>query len=132
MGRVIIYLQNTLTANLLWWVLFIPLSLTQKHTTNTSHSVLIAVAAVAIWSTISLTIRLFTTLKRRSGLYFYAILITSWGIAVRQIGVLTLYFTPKCPWVIRRMLVEVGWVTMVSGFSVVLVSYPNTIYRDQY
>jgi hypothetical protein len=95
--------------------------------TNELISLLIALAAAAIWATVPLTIRLFTTMKRRSGVYFYAILITTWGITVRQIGVLTLWFifTPNVPWVVRRILVEAGSIAMVSGFSVVLVSVPN-------
>jgi hypothetical protein len=80
------------------------------------------VAAAAIWSTVPLTIRLLTTMKRRSGWYFYAILTTTLGISTRQIGVLTLWLTPNVPWVIRRLLVEAGTIAMVSGFSVVLVS----------
>ncbi|KAF2036522.1 hypothetical protein EK21DRAFT_44425, partial [Setomelanomma holmii] len=79
-------------------------------------------AAIAIWATFSLTIRIFTTLKRRYGLYFWALLVASWGISVRSIGILTIYLTPNCPWAIRRMLVETGWVAMTSGFSVVLYS----------
>jgi hypothetical protein len=82
-------------------------------------------SAVAIWSTIPLVVRLLTTMKRRSGLYFYAILVTSLGISVRQIGVLTLWLPSRCPWVIRRILVEAGSVAMVSGFSVVLVRISN-------
>jgi hypothetical protein len=89
---------------------------------------LIAMTAVAIWSTVPLVIRLLTTMKRRSGLYFYAILVTSCGISIRQIGVLTLWLVPKCPWVIKRLLVEAGSVAMVSGFSTVLVGiYLRTI-----
>jgi hypothetical protein len=88
---------------------------------------LVAVAAAAIWSTIPLTIRLLTTMKRRSGLYFCAILITTLGISVRQVGVLTLWLTPTAPWVIRRLLVEAGTIAMVSGFSVVLVSGPHSL-----
>lgn len=82
----------------------------------------IAMSAISIWATIPLITRLFTTMKRRSGLYFYSILITSVGISVRQIGVLTVWFSPHCPWVIRRMLVEIGSMAMISGFSLVLVS----------
>jgi hypothetical protein len=61
-------------------------------------------------------------MKRRSGLYFYAILVASLGISIRQAGVVTLYLAPKCPWVLRRILVEAGTVAMVSGFSTVLVT----------
>jgi hypothetical protein len=86
-------------------------------------SMLVGLTAVAIWCTISLTIRILTTMKRWSGVYFYAILATSLGISMRQIGVVTLFLSPNCPWVLRRMLIEVGSVTMISGFSTVLVSY---------
>jgi hypothetical protein len=82
-------------------------------------------SAMAIWATVPLVIRLFTTMKRRSGMYFYAILITSFGISIRQIGVLTLWLPSRCPWVIRRILLEAGSIAMVSGFSLVLVCIPN-------
>jgi hypothetical protein len=83
---------------------------------------MVAMGSIAIWSMIPLSIRLLTTMKRRSGLYVYAILITSCGIATRQFGIFTLWLIPGCPWVLRRLLVEVGTIAMVSGFSVVLVS----------
>jgi hypothetical protein len=88
-------------------------------------SMLVGLTAVAIWCTISLTIRILTTMKRWSGVYFYAILVTSLGISIRQIGVVTIFLSPNCPWVLRRMLVEVGNVAMISGFSTVLVSYSH-------
>lgn len=78
--------------------------------------------SIAIWSTVPLIMRLLTTMKRRSGLYFYAILITSCGITTRQFGILTLWLIPGCPWILRRLLVEVGTIAMLSGFSIVLVS----------
>ncbi|KAH7378372.1 hypothetical protein DE146DRAFT_318321 [Phaeosphaeria sp. MPI-PUGE-AT-0046c] len=83
---------------------------------------MVAMGSIAIWSMVPLVIRLLTTMKRRSGLYFYAILITSCGISTRQFGILTLWLIPGCPWVLRRLLVEVGTIAMVSGFSVVLYS----------
>lgn len=86
-------------------------------------------SAVSIWATVPLITRLFTTMKRRSGLYFYSILITTIGISVRQIGVLTVWFSPHCPWAVRRILVEAGSMAMISGFSLVLVSTLITIPR---
>ncbi|KAH7386671.1 hypothetical protein DE146DRAFT_665369 [Phaeosphaeria sp. MPI-PUGE-AT-0046c] len=92
-----------------------------------AYRLCIAMSAISIWSTVPLTTRLLTTMKRRSGLYFYSILITSIGISVRQIGVLMVWFTPHCPWAIRRILIEVGSMAMVSGFSLVLYSRLNLI-----
>ncbi|KAF2820425.1 hypothetical protein CC86DRAFT_429166 [Ophiobolus disseminans] len=103
----------------------------QNSMTPNQLFVLIAAAAIAIWSTVSLTIRILTVLKRRSGLYFYSLIVASWGIAIRQIGILTIYLAPNCPWVVRRMLVETGWVAMVSGFSVVLYSRLSIVLHSQ-
>lgn len=41
------------------------------------HSILVAAAVVAVWCTISLTVRIFTVLNRRSGLCFYGLLFSS-------------------------------------------------------
>lgn len=90
-------------------------------------SVFVAFASIAIWSTIPLTIRLLTTLKRRSGLYFYSILITSWGLSIRQIGFVVQFLAPSRPWHIALFLSQAGWIAMVSGFSLVLYSRLNII-----
>jgi hypothetical protein len=84
--------------------------------------VFIALASISIYSTLPLTIRLLTTLKRRRGLYFWSVLLTSWGLCIRQIGILTSFLARGCPWVLRLLLAQVGWVMMVSGFSLVLYS----------
>ncbi|KAH7093220.1 hypothetical protein FB567DRAFT_587661 [Paraphoma chrysanthemicola] len=94
----------------------------QNNLTSNHLFILTAAAAIAIWATVSLTIRILTVLKRRSGLYFWALLIATWGISIRQLGILTIYLFPGCPWAVRRILVESGWVAMVTGFSTVLYS----------
>lgn len=78
-----------------------------------------------------MTIRLFTTLKRRSGLYFWSVLITSWGLCIRQIGIMTSYLARQCPWVLRLALAQVGWVMMVTGFSLVLYSRLSIIVQSR-
>jgi hypothetical protein len=95
------------------------------------HSVFIAFAAVAIWSTVPLTMRFLTTVKRRSGVYFWSVLITSWGLCIRQIGILTSFLARKCPWVLRLALAQVGWVMMVTGFSLVLYSRLSIIVQSR-
>jgi hypothetical protein len=90
-------------------------------------SVFVSFAAVAIWSTVPLTLRLLTTLKRRSGVYFWSLIVTSWGLSVRQIGFLTQFLVPRCPWILSLILAQGGWVAMVTGFSVVLYSRLNII-----
>ncbi|KAH7109107.1 hypothetical protein B0J11DRAFT_601989 [Dendryphion nanum] len=89
--------------------------------------VFVAFASVAIWSTVPLTIRLVTTLKKRSGLYFWSILISSWGLCIRQIGYTAQFLTSTCPWWVSLILGQGGWIAMVTGFNLVLYSRLNLI-----
>ncbi|ORY08339.1 hypothetical protein BCR34DRAFT_569965 [Clohesyomyces aquaticus] len=89
--------------------------------------IFVAFASVAIWSSVPLTIRLLTTLKQRRGLYFYSILICTWGLSIRQIGYLFQYLVRGVPWYICNILSQCGWICMVSGFAVVLYSRLNVI-----
>ncbi|OAG15343.1 hypothetical protein CC77DRAFT_463938 [Alternaria alternata] len=82
----------------------------------------IAFGAVAIWSTLTLTIRLLTTMKKRSGIYFYSILIATWGLTIRQVGNYIQFYAPRCPWQVGFTMQQLGWVGMISGFSMVLYS----------
>ncbi|KAF2489065.1 hypothetical protein BU16DRAFT_440592, partial [Lophium mytilinum] len=94
-------------------------------------SVFIAFAAVAIWSSVPLTIRLLTTLKKRSGLYFYSILITTWGLSIRQLGYVLQFLVPSTPWPLGDLMAQLGWVAMVTGFSTVLYSRLNIILESR-
>lgn len=85
-------------------------------------SLFIAFGAVALWSTLTLTIRLLTTLKKWSGIYFFSILTTTWGLTTRQIGNFVQFYAPSCPWQIGFVMQQLGWVGMITGFSMVLYS----------
>lgn len=118
MGYITIFVNSDMKAG--YFMLVIGSAIVSLQADD-AYRLCIAMSAVSIWSTVPLVTRLFTTMKRRTGLYFYSILITSIGISVRQIGVLTVWFSPHCPWTIRRILIEAGSLAMVSGFSLVLV-----------
>ena len=49
------------------------------------RSVFVSFTAAAMWASISVTVRIFLTLKKRN-LYFWSMLICTWGIAVRALG----------------------------------------------
>jgi hypothetical protein len=76
---------------------------------------------------VPLTFRLFLTLKKRNTLYFWAILVTSWGLCVREIGYFLKFLLPSSPWILTNVLAQGGWVFMVSGFACVLYSRLNLI-----
>jgi hypothetical protein len=88
-------------------------------------------SAIAIWSSVPLTLRLCTTLKRRRTVYFWAILATSWGLCIRAIGYLLGLLVPSSPWALNNALALGGCVPMVTGFSVVLYSRLNLILESQ-
>ncbi|KAF2023134.1 hypothetical protein EK21DRAFT_47103, partial [Setomelanomma holmii] len=72
-----------------------------------------------------------TTLKCRSGVYFYSLLITSWGLSIQQIGFCTQFLAPKCPWILSLILSQGGWVAMVTGFSMALYGRLNIILHSR-
>jgi hypothetical protein len=94
-------------------------------------SVFISFGAVAVWSSVPLTVRLFVTLKRHRGIYFWAILVTSWGLSIREIGYILQFLVPSSPWLLYNILAQAGWVAMVSGFAIVLYSRLNLILESR-
>ncbi|KAF2092882.1 hypothetical protein NA57DRAFT_18145, partial [Rhizodiscina lignyota] len=90
-------------------------------------SIIAAFTAVAVWSSIPLTTRLLFTFKKYQGLYFWSILVTTWGLSIRVIGFMVKFTVPACPWILSTILAEAGWVAMVTGFSLVMYSRLNLI-----
>ncbi|KAF2432909.1 hypothetical protein EJ08DRAFT_563958, partial [Tothia fuscella] len=83
--------------------------------------------ALALWSTIHLLSRIFFFFKHYHGLYFWSLVITSLSLSIRAIGFLLRWVAHNVPWQFSLYLVEVGWIGMVTGFSIVLWSRLNII-----
>lgn len=77
--------------------------------------------------TIELTVRIFYTFKRYNTLYFWSVLCTTWGVTLHAIGFVLKDCVPQCNWIVSTIISEIGWVGMVTGFSVVLYSRLNLI-----
>ncbi|KAL1795383.1 hypothetical protein ACET3X_007199 [Alternaria dauci] len=90
----------------------------------------ITFGCLAIWSTLTLTIRLFTTLKKRSGVYFYSILVATWGLTIRQVGNFIQRYAQRCPWQVGFTMQQIGWAGMITGFSMVLYSRLTVIMQS--
>ncbi|KAF2760118.1 hypothetical protein EJ05DRAFT_483901 [Pseudovirgaria hyperparasitica] len=88
----------------------------------TVWALLAVFTALPIWTTVELTVWVFYTFKRYQGVYFYSVLFTTWGVTLHAIGFILKYCVPKANWILATVLAEIGWVGMVSGFSVVLWS----------
>lgn len=69
---------------------------------------------------------IFTTFKRRSGLYFWSFTISTWGVAIWSLGFLlkdtgVISHIPN-NYLLYMTFIEIGFVTMVTGQSFVLYS----------
>src|SRR5579871_5728122 len=89
---------------------------------NVSLAVLMTMGAffsIALYNIIELNCIIFSTFKRRSGLYFWSFIFAAWGIAPHAIGFILKFFSIVSLWPLPVALVAVGFVSMVSGQSLV-------------
>ncbi|VTT80086.1 unnamed protein product [Fusarium fujikuroi] len=103
---------------------------TIDETVYIGRDVFVVVAStLSLYNAIELLTLISLTFKRRSGLYFWSILIASFGIIPYCLGWLVVYFDLTHDYV--GMIIEtVGWVLVISGQSVVLYSRLHLIVTD--
>ncbi len=80
------------------------------------YCILAAGTAVAWVYAVEINIVVFLTFKRHNGLYFWSLLISSWGIVLHALGFI-LKFLVGINWVLACTIIDVGWVPMVTGVS---------------
>lgn len=86
--------------------------------------------SIAIYNVLEINVLIFATFQRRVGLYFWSLLIASWGIPIHAVGFLLKFFQ-ICPVkYVNVTLICVGWYAMVTGQSMVLYSRLHLIVRD--
>lgn len=78
--------------------------------------------AVALWLSIEITIYTWFRFKQHKTLYFWSILITTWGVAMYTVLLIIMFFIPGANNIGTTVLVEVAWVANTTGFSFVLYS----------
>ncbi|EKJ73127.1 hypothetical protein NXS19_006024 [Fusarium pseudograminearum] len=87
-------------------------------------------STLALYNAIELLTLIYLTFKRKAGLYFWSILIASFGLIPYCLGWLIVYFDLTHDYV--GMIIEtVGWVLVISGQSVVLYSRLHLILSDR-
>lgn len=79
---------------------------------------------------IELLILVYVTFKRHTGLYFWAIIITTLGIILQTTGYILKSFENSCPVVLVVIICKLGWVSNVTGFSIVLWSRLHLVVRN--
>ena len=90
-----------------------------------------AILAIAYWLVLEITFEVYLTFKRHDVLYFWAILVSTWGVALRAIGWTIQMFDPAAnPYLCTTFLIF-GLSAMVTGFSFVLYSRLHLVIRDR-
>lgn len=91
---------------------------------NVSRAIAMLIAAffaLSCYNVLEITISIFTLFRCYRGLYFWSMLVATWGILLHAISVFLRFFSlaPNFP---MCVLVCIGWYAMVTGQSVVLYS----------
>jgi hypothetical protein len=90
-----------------------------------------AFLAVALYNVIELNFMIFSTFKRRSGLYFWSMLVATWSIVPYSLGFTFKFFEVMKPSMILVTIAFSGWCFMVTGQSLVLYSRLHLVVRNE-
>lgn len=90
-----------------------------------------AFTAVAWYNVIELNLQVFLTFKRHRGLYFWALLISSYGCIFHSLGFLLKFFQLTTNDYLSVTIITIGWYAMVTGQSIVLYSRLHLVVREQ-
>lgn len=82
----------------------------------------VAFASITWWNVIELNIQVFLTFKRHRGLYFWSLLISSYGCALHALGFLLKFLVLTDHVFVAVTILTVGWYCMVTGQAFVLYS----------
>ncbi|KAH8698708.1 hypothetical protein BGW36DRAFT_339963 [Talaromyces proteolyticus] len=94
---------------------------------QTIWSLIAVFTAVPLWMTVEITIWIFYLFRRWSGLYFWSVLITTWGVTLHAIGFVLTVCVPSCNSILSMVIADIGWIGMVTGFAFVMYSRLNLI-----
>lgn len=86
-------------------------------------------SGIAVYNSLELFITIFMTFKRRATLYFFSIVVATFGVLLYAVAVFLLVLELTNGY-ISTSLVDVGWSCMVTGQSLVLYSRLHLLVRD--
>lgn len=85
-------------------------------------SIIVTLAlGLALYNCVELALLILTTFKRWRGLYFWSLSLCNFGVASYGLGMMTDYWDLTVLWA-TKILVTVGWMTMITCQSLVLYS----------
>lgn len=96
----------------------------------TVYCLIASLFAVALWLSIELSIQVWFLFKRYTAVYFWMILITTFGIAGHTIAFILKLFVLREHGVGTTFLAKVSWVANTTGFSLVLYSRLDLVLQN--
>lgn len=104
---------------------------TEDYGMNLPTAMVIASFTTIAWvNTIELQIRIWLGFRRYTGLYFWSLLLASWGCALHPLGFVMLDFGIWTDPHATGVVIGVGWWWMVTGQALVLYSRLHLVVRD--
>ncbi|KAH7083904.1 hypothetical protein FB567DRAFT_94262 [Paraphoma chrysanthemicola] len=92
---------------------------------------MVAFLSIGLYNVIELTFLIFAIFKRRKGLYFWSLLVATWGIVPHALGFVFKFFEVLSIPTISSAIVGLGWPCMVTGQSLVLYSRLHLVAQHQ-
>ncbi|MCJ1480737.1 hypothetical protein MMC06_000892 [Schaereria dolodes] len=89
-----------------------------------------AFTAVAWYNVFELNIQVFMTFKRHRGLYFWSLILSSYGCVLHALGFLLKFFQLTTNDYLSVTIITIGWYLMVTGQAVVLYSRLHLVVRE--
>jgi hypothetical protein len=97
---------------------------------DTQAVIVIVCSTLGLYNALELLLLIFITFKQYKGLYFWSLLIASFGVIPYVIGWLIVYFSLTHNYV-GFIIDSYGWITMVTGQSVVLYSRLHLVLKNE-
>jgi hypothetical protein len=91
--------------------------------------VVILCSTLSLYNALELLLIILVTFQKRSGLYFWSLLISSLGVILYTVGYISDYFHLTYT-LVGDIINNIGWWTMVIGQSVVLYSRLHLVLHD--
>jgi hypothetical protein len=89
-----------------------------------------AFCGIAWYNCVELNVRILIVFKRYRGLYFWSLVLSSWGASIMLIVLLLKFFHVWYDVYIALTIILICWYTMVTGQSLVLYSRLHLIVPD--
>lgn len=90
----------------------------------------VAFQGLAIYLVLETNFTVLRVFKKRGSLYFWSLLLSSWGVLLHTLGYILQWWTPASPWILNTACILMGWSMMVTCQSLVLYSRLHLVVRN--